>query len=179
MHAYVCDYVTDLVQNAIEAGASRIELTITTTADVIRVVIKDNGKGMSEATLRKALNPFYSEAGKHDHRRVGLGLPLLQQAVDALEGSMAVTSEEGRGTEVDFTFNARHLDTPPMGCIPATVAGLMTFPGSFDLVLNRQTPAGAYEIARSDLIEALGSLEDAGSIALMREFLNQQENDIR
>ncbi len=179
MHAYVCDYITDLVQNAIEAGATRVTLEIATDADSIQVAIDDNGKGMSPETLKKALNPFYSEAGKHDHRRVGLGLPLLRQAADALEGSMTVASEPGKGTRVAFAFSARHLDTPPMGDIPATVVGLMSFPGTFDLVLQRQTARGAYGISRNEIIETLGSLDDAGALALTKEFLRSQEAEIR
>lgn len=179
MHAYVCDYITDLVQNAIEAGAGQITLEIATAPETIRIAIGDNGKGMSPETLKKAMNPFYSEAGKHDHRRVGLGLPLLRQAADALEGSLDVQSEPGKGTRVAFTFNARHLDMPPMGDIPATVVGLMAFPGSFDLTLQRQTPHGSYEISRSEIIETLGSLGDPSNLALTKAFLREQEEGIR
>ena len=171
MHATVCDYIADCTQNAIEAGATDITLTLHTDPDMIAVTIEDNSKGMSPETLRKALDPFYSEPGKHDHRRIGMGLPLIQQAADALDGELKVESVPGKGTKVFFRFNAKHLDTPPMGDIPGTVIGLMTLPGNYDLTFVRD----AYSVRRSELVEALGNLEEASNLVLAKEFLTSQE----
>lgn len=175
MHASVCDTLADLVQNSVEAGASRVELDVFTGPDTVRVRVKDNGKGMDQATLAKAVNPFYSEPGKHDHRRVGLGLPLLYQTAEAVNGRVDLQSAPGAGTTVEFVFDARHLDTPPLGDLPATVLGLMTFPGNYDLVLTRKTPSDSYTFSRHDLIETLGDLETAGNLILARDFLRAQE----
>ena len=60
MHASVCDTLSDLVQNSIEAGASRVELDVYTGADRIEVCVADDGKGMDEATLARAVEPFRS-----------------------------------------------------------------------------------------------------------------------
>ena len=178
MHASVCDTIADLVQNAIEAGASQVELVVDTGPDAIRVRVADNGKGMDQATLAKAADPFFSEAGKHDHRRVGLGIPLLLQTAEAVNGRVDIQSEPGRGTTVEFTFDARHLDTPPLGNLPETVLGLMTFCGAYDLVVRRQTPAGGYSVSRRELTEALGNLEEPSNLVLAREFLRSQEQDL-
>ena len=95
MHASVCDTIADLVQNSIEAGASQVELDVYTGPDTITVKVADNGKGMDAATLAKVVDPFFSEAGKHDHRRVGLGIPLLRQPADAVNGKVDIQSEPG------------------------------------------------------------------------------------
>ena len=92
MHATICDCFADTVQNAIEAGASRIDAELTENGETVKVVIKDNGKGMDEAVLKRVWDPFYSEAGKHDKRRVGLGLPLLRQMVEATGGKLTLDS---------------------------------------------------------------------------------------
>lgn len=178
MHASVCDTIADLVQNAIEAGASRVELDVYTGQDTIRVRVADNGKGMDEATLAKSVDPFYSEAGKHDHRRVGLGLPLLLQTAEAVGGKAEIQSQPGKGTTVEFIFNARHLDTPPFGDLPETVVGLMTFKGTHELVLNRKTEADAYSVTRSELAEALGDLEVSANLITARTFLRSQEEHL-
>ena len=175
MHASVCDTIADLVQNSVEAGASRVELDVYTGPDTIKVRVTDNGKGMDQATLAKAVDPFYSEPGKHDHRRVGLGLPLLYQTAEAVNGKVDIQSAPGKGTTVRFVFDARHLDTPPLGDLPGTVLGLMTFSGAYDLVLTRRTPSDSYTLARSQLIETLGDLEDASNLMLARDFLKAQE----
>ena len=175
MHASVCDTLSDLVQNAIEAGASRTELTVYTGPDRIEVRVADNGKGMDEETLARAVEPFYSEAGKHDRRRVGLGLPLLYQTAEAVNGTVKIWSKAGEGTTVRFTFDAKHLDTPPLGDLAMTALGLMTFAGSYDLVLTRKTPSDGYTVSRKELIETLGNLEESANLILAKDYLKSQE----
>ncbi len=178
MHATICDTIADLVQNAIEAGASRVELDVYTGPDEIRVQVADNGKGMDRATLAQAADPFFSEAGKHGRRRVGLGLPLLLQTAEAANGRVDIRSEPGEGTTVAFALDARHLDTPPLGDLAETVLGLMAFSGAYDLALRRKTPSDGYEVSRSELAEALGSLEEPANLVLARDFLRSQEQNL-
>ena len=97
MHACLADVIADTTQNSIEAGAKNISLTIVEADGKISVEIKDDGKGMDEATLKRAFNPFYTEAGKHDKRKVGLGLPLLKQICDECGGGVTLESEPGKG----------------------------------------------------------------------------------
>jgi len=175
MHATLCDYVADIVQNAVEAAADKVVLEIRTGREWIGVTIRDNGKGMSPATLAAARDPFWTEPGKHAARRVGLGLPFLQQVVDTTGGMLEVSTAAGAGTTVDFTFPADHWDTPPLGDIPSTVVGLMVFKGEFDLVLRREHAGRRYELSRSELTEALGDLAQADSLALARRYVRSQE----
>lgn len=178
MHATVCDIIADLVQNSIEAGASQVTLEVSTDPDKVGVCITDNGKGMDETTLKRAVEPFYSEAGKHDHRRVGLGLPLLIQTAEAAGGKVDIQSKLGKGTTVRFHFDAKHWDTPPLGNLPQTVLGLMTFRNTCNLILKRKTPADSYEVSRNDLVEALGNMDEAGTLVLAKAYLESQENDL-
>jgi hypothetical protein len=166
------------VQNAFEAGASRVDLDVHTGPDTVSVRVADNGKGMDQATLAKAVDPFYSEPGKHDHRRVGLGLPLLYQTAEGVNGKVDIQSAPGQGTTVGFVFDARHLDTPPLGDLPSTVLGLMTFSGTCDLALTRSTPSDRYAFSRSELVDTLGNLEEASNLILARDFLKAQEAEL-
>lgn len=170
--------VTDLVQNAVEAGATVVELTVSTSPARIAVCVSDNGKGMDEATLKRISDPFYSEAGKHDHRRVGLGIPLLLQTAEACGGKASIQSTPGKGTVVSFDLDASNIDTPPLGDLPGTVLGLMTFPGAYDLILKRKTPTDGYTVSRKELQDALGELETTGSLVLARDFLRSQEEGL-
>ena len=101
MHATLADVIADTAQNSIEAGAKHISVTLVEDGQTIAVTITDDGKGMDEATQARAFNPFYTEAGKHDKRKVGLGLPILKQLCEATDGAVNLTSQKGVGTEQD------------------------------------------------------------------------------
>ena len=61
MTTQICDFLLDITQNSIEAGASLIEIAVQSTDETLTMIVSDNGKGMSELTLKKAFDPFYSE----------------------------------------------------------------------------------------------------------------------
>ncbi len=175
MHASLCDQLADLVQNALEAGATRVALQVVETATRVEVGVGDNGCGMSEAVQARAVDPFYSDGIKHPHRRMGLGLAFLKQMVEATGGGMALQSVVGRGTEIRFWLDPRHVDMPPMGDWGATLTGMMAFPGDYELVFERQRGEQAYALRRSELIAALGELETATSLAMARDYVASQE----
>lgn len=176
MHATLADVIADTAQNSIEAGAKNVALTIVEADGKIFVTIKDNGKGMDEATLKRAFNPFYTEPGKHDKRRVGLGLPILKQICESTDGAVSLKSQKGVGTTLEYSFSAKHIDLPPMGDLVEVVLMLFNYPGDFDLVFTHRKGDEEYEISRSDLADAVGGLESVEGLALAREFLQSQED---
>ena len=178
MHATIADVVADTAQNSIEAGASRVDVTLVEDGAAVSVVIADNGKGMDEATRARAFDPFFSEAGKHDKRRVGLGLPILKQLCEACGGGLALESEKGAGTTLRYHFDAKCIDLPPMGDLADTMTTLFNYPGSFELVFTHRTPKGEYSVSRSELSEAVGGLDSVEGLALAKEFLHGQEAEL-
>ena len=148
MHATLTDVIADTAQNSIEAGAKRIEVSIVEDGSTISVAIADNGKGMDEATRRKAFDPFFTEAGKHDRRRVGLGLPILKQLCEMCGGGVSLESEKGVGTTLRYSFDAKNIDLPPMGDLPGALLTLFNYPGDFELVFTH--PLGGTERRRMD-----------------------------
>jgi hypothetical protein len=179
MHLTLCDYLTDVVQNAVEAGAGRVTVEVREERDAVEIEVVDDGKGMDAGALEKAFDPFYSEPGKHPGRRVGLGLPFLRQAVDQTGGELKVESKPGAGTAVRFRFPAAHADTPPAGDWAATLVGLMGLPGDFELAVTRRCGARGYAVARGELIEALGGLDTAETLSLARQYLQGREDELK
>ena len=175
MHASIADILADTAQNAIEAGATLIRLDLVEDGRMIKVTIADNGKGMDEATLARAFDPFYTEPGKHAARRVGLGLPILKQVAEATGGEVSLKSTLGKGTTLSYSFEAGNIDLPPMGDLADMALGLFNYPGNFELVFCHVKGSEEYSIARSELIEAVGSIEDVEGLSLAREFLRSQE----
>ena len=118
-------HILDIVENSIAAMAGRIEIRIeeNQARDLVTIEIKDDGNGMDEQTLKKALDPFFTT---RTTRRVGLGLSLLAQAARDSEGAFDLSSRPGEGTTVNATFRLSHPDCKPMGDIGQTMQVLIT-----------------------------------------------------
>ena len=116
-------HILDVVENSIRALAKRIEIRIEENIekDRLTIEIEDNGQGMDEETLKKALDPFFTTKAT---RRVGLGLPLLQQAARETGGKLEISSEVGKKTRIRATFQYSHPDRKPLGDIKETLLTL-------------------------------------------------------
>ena len=92
--------LVNLVGNACDAidfkGTINVK-TVDLDEDHVKISIKDNGKGMSEDTLKKIFDPFFTtkEVGKG----TGLGLAITYGIIEKHNGKITVESEEGKGTE--------------------------------------------------------------------------------
>lgn len=179
MYPTACDAIADIVQNAFEAGAARVELNVEQKNQMLHVSVSDNGRGMDAPTLARALDPFCTDPHKHPARKVGLGLPFLKEAASLAGGTFHITSQPGKGTTVSFSFDLTHIDAPPLGNAPATFTALMAYPGPHTLFLSRSENNASYTVSSADLRNALGGdLQNAGAIGLMRNFFAANENEI-
>ncbi len=117
-------HVLDILQNAVEAGATQISLDIgeDDAGGLLTITIADNGRGMDAAALDRAANPFYTS---RTTRHVGLGLPLWSAAAERAGGKMTIQSRPGAGTTVAASFQLRHPDRQPLGDIAATLLAFM------------------------------------------------------
>ena len=64
-------HILDIAENGVNAGADEIAIELE-DCEFIRLTVKDNGRGMDEATALSVVDPFYTT---RTERRVGLGLP--------------------------------------------------------------------------------------------------------
>ncbi|MBR4937707.1 MAG: sensor histidine kinase [Kiritimatiellae bacterium] len=179
MHASIADVIADTAQNSIEAGAKNVTVRLVEDGEYVSVSIADNGKGMDESVLRRVFDPFFTEAGKHDRRKVGLGLPILKQLCEATGGSLELKSEKGVGTVLDYRFEAKHLDLPPMGDLAGMALALFNYPGDFELEFSHRRLSEEYSVLRSELSEAVGGLDSVESLSMAREFLECQEEALK
>ena len=161
------------------SGADLIRVSIRERSDAIAFVVADNGKGMSEEVRRKVSDPFFTDGIKHKKRKVGLGIPFLIQAVEAVDGEFSLESEEGKGTTVSFLFPTRHIDCPPVGDIVPTVVSMLTFPGDYRMIVTRDVVLGGtqdgYELDRQEIMDLLGGCSASGDLQLLRTYVQSQE----
>jgi anti-sigma regulatory factor (Ser/Thr protein kinase) len=131
-------HILDIAENSISASAQRIEIRIDEdqAEDLLTLEISDDGRGMDEQMLKKALDPFFTT---RKTRRVGLGLSLLAQAARESGGTMDVTSQPQKGTSVRATFRLSHPDCKPMGDIAQTMHTLVVAHPEIDFVLELKT----------------------------------------
>jgi len=136
-------HILDIVENSIAAMAKRIEIRIDEdqAKDLLTIEIKDDGKGMNEQIMKKALDPFFTT---RTTRRVGLGLSLLAQAAKDSEGTFDLSSEPDRGTTVYATFRLSHPDCKPMGDIGQTIQVLVTSHPEIDFLYEYKDNNSTY-----------------------------------
>ncbi len=104
--------ITILIDNALKYTKNGGEISVRSEVDkkYLKIIIKDNGIGIAKDDLPRIFDRFYradSSRSKENVSGFGLGLSLAKQIVEIHKGSIAVVSEEGKGS----TFTVKlHID---------------------------------------------------------------------
>ncbi|HYA43889.1 MAG TPA: ATP-binding protein [Syntrophobacteraceae bacterium] len=130
-------HILDIVENSTRAGAKRIciEVLEDTKRDLLSLEIQDDGAGMSEDVLKKAVDPFFTTKTV---RSIGLGLPMLAQAAEATGGRFAIESKSSEGTRVVAEFKLSHIDRQPLGNIASTLVTLVAGNPDVDFIYRHR-----------------------------------------
>lgn len=125
-------YILDLTENSIHADSKLVKLTIIedNNLDLLNILIEDDGRGMSEETLNKVTDPFFTT---RTTRKVGLGIPLFKELCELCEGSFDIKSTLGVGTKIDAKFKLSSIDLPPLGNIVDTFYALAANENNVDI----------------------------------------------
>jgi anti-sigma regulatory factor (Ser/Thr protein kinase) len=150
-------HVLDVIENALEAGASRVQVRIDEDleADLLAIEIVDNGRGMSNELLDKVLNPFYTT---RKTRHVGLGLPLFREAARRCDGEFVIQSQPGKGTHVRATFRYSHIDRAPMGDIASALLAALLSGHTVDLDYTHSVQDRKFQMNTAEIRKALGDI---------------------
>ena len=94
---------TNLLTNAAKysPAAGLITLTATAEAGFVRFAVSDRGSGIPADSVGRVFDRFY-RAPDQEKSGAGLGLAIAREIVVAHGGSIACTSEAGKGTEFYF-----------------------------------------------------------------------------
>lgn len=87
--------VWNLVKNSIEASpmGGRVRVGASSQGEMLRVVVDDEGPGMSPEIRERAFDSYYTTKDSG----MGLGLPLVRTIIDRLEGTLLLETTPGRG----------------------------------------------------------------------------------
>lgn len=172
-------HILDIANNSTAAGASLVEITVDEDikGNRLSISIKDNGKGMSGEFLAKVRDPFTTS---RTTRKVGMGIPLFENAAVSCGGGFEILSELGVGTTVNAWFVYDDIDRQPIGDMPSTITTLIRGTPEIDFayihIVNGETfrfdtreiknilqdaPIDAYEVVKwleEYMIEGLNTL---------------------
>ncbi len=144
------EIVHNLVDNAVKfTEAGRITLVARAGSDSSRVVIEvcDTGPGIPAEDLDSIFDAFH-QVGESSTRRtggVGLGLSIVKQLVNALGGTVSVTSRIGEGStfRIDVPCCLRAPGAPTPEAVPAAVVALDNVTRNVARLPRRSRAAGS------------------------------------
>lgn len=119
----------NLILNAMQAMQNGGVLTLRSTIinhdnrQWVRVSVADTGQGIPQQILEKIFIPFFTTKAQG----TGLGLAICHKLITQHQGTLSVTSEDGKGTV--FTVDLPASATPVTATAPAAPAGGTAPPG--------------------------------------------------
>lgn len=103
-----------LLDNASKFSSRDTEIVVSGEAmgDDILITVADKGPGMSEETIKAALEPLRQADGSltRSFEGMGLGLPLARKLMEIMGGALAIESEPGAGTKVTLKLKNKKVD---------------------------------------------------------------------
>ena len=101
---FVPDYVNKVLNNLLSNAFKftpeygKISVAIWRVGNVCNVEVADTGEGMDSETAENAFKLFYQGLTDSKNLGTGVGLALVKQVIDVVNGSIDVKSEVGKGT---------------------------------------------------------------------------------
>jgi PAS domain S-box-containing protein len=121
--------VMNLVINARDAMEGRGRILISAREDsfpgrpddserLICIAVTDTGPGMNDATLQRAMEPFFTTKGAG--KGTGLGLSMVHGLAAQSQGHFVLKSKEGEGTTAELWLPVAVMDTTQSAAIAST-----------------------------------------------------------
>lgn len=171
--------VLDIVQNSIKAKASLISVIVTKkTADkTMSIIIDDNGCGMSEETLKRVVDPFYTT---RTTRKVGLGIPFFKMSAEMTGGSFKIESKLKVGTTITANYNYDNIDMMPLGDMASTMVTLISVNPDIDFLYTYGIDSKAFTMDTREIKQILEGLPVNSNevLTFIESFINENTKEI-
>lgn len=173
-------HLLDIAENSIAAESNNIEIEIVedSNADLLKLKVEDDGRGMSEEMARQVIDPFVTS---RTTRKVGLGIPLLKEAAEACNGSLTLTSEIGKGTSILVTFQRSHIDRMPLGNISTTFLNLLVSNPKIHWIFRYRFNNLVFEFDDAEVKPTIGEipLTEPEILAILRQMIETGIKDVQ
>jgi anti-sigma regulatory factor (Ser/Thr protein kinase) len=172
-------HILDIAENSVRAGAKTVFINVTEDRkrDSLKIEIRDDGTGMDEATVQRAMDPFYTSKKV---RRVGLGLPMLKEAAIRAGGSFSIDSQEGVGTRVAVGFQLSHIDRQPLGDLTGAIMVLLAGNADIDFVCRHECEGRVFTLDTREIRREIGDipLNHMEVLKFVRQYMMEGLNEI-
>lgn len=174
-------HILDIIENSRRAEADLIRLNIEEDIDnnLLKIIIKDNGKGIEREKLKNITDPFITS---RTTREVGMGLSLLKSAAKSCAGDFKIDSEIGEGTEVYAEFEYDHIDRAPLGDITTTISNFIAASGEeVDVVYQHKYKDRTFKFDSREVKNQLDdlSIQTRQITTWIREYIGENLEEIR
>ncbi len=95
----------NLLTNAIKYSPDKsfINVQVNSNADTVQFIVEDHGRGIEQEHLSKIFDRFYKVPGT-EKKGTGLGLSISKEFIEAMNGTIGVESELGKGSRFYFSL---------------------------------------------------------------------------
>ncbi len=172
-------HILDIAENSVRAGAKTVQIEIREDRerDRLSLRIRDDGAGMDEATLKRAMDPFFTSKKV---RKVGLGLPMLADAAERAGGRFALESREGKGTSVTVEFQLSHIDRQPLGDLPGALMALIAGNEGVNFAFRHRCGERLFTLDTRKIREEIGEIpiQQAEVLKWIRQYILEGLDEI-
>lgn len=173
-------HILDIVQNSVRGRAKEIRITVNENEqdNIFEFTIEDNGTGIPEDIFKSIKNPFTTS---RTMRRVGLGIPLLNDTCKFCNGSLNIETKEGVGTKVHAIMEYNHIDRPPLGDMVSTITGIVTSNETINIIYRHIFNNKEFDFQTSQIKEVVGdmSLADVNIYRWLKDFIKENLDEIK
>ena len=172
-------HILDIANNSIRANATQLSIHIeeNTKENLLVIYISDNGKGIPDNIFKDIKNPFTTS---RTTRKVGLGIPLLNDTCVNCNGNLRINTKLGEGTELKASMELNHIDRPPMGNLVSTIRTLFVSHEDINIEFIYVVNSNTFTLSTKMLKEILGDLPlNTPEISQwIREYLKDNINEL-
>lgn len=101
----------NLISNATDAmnESGKLTIIIIKNKDTFTIEVQDTGMGIEEDVLQDIFNPFFTTKG--NNKGNGLGLYIVYNETNKMNGTIEVESKVGEGSKFKLTLPLEETDT--------------------------------------------------------------------
>lgn len=133
---FVPDYVNKVLNNLLSNAFKftpeygKVSVTMRSEGERLLIDVEDTGQGMAPETLAHVFEPFYQGEGDTPSIGTGVGLALVKQIMDAVDGTVTAESTVGKGTTFLLSVPIRNEGGQRIAAAPETHTPLLPETGT-------------------------------------------------